>query len=193
MHKIAFSGIPGSGKTSVLGEVRKLLALKYRVEEVPDLKPGSPFDFNQWAGFVGTFYFITTQINEENIRSQGRPDFLLCDRSLLDHWLEWQLSQAERPGHTVAERDALLEKLYRFWMPSYATVFRIRAEARVLKERLAKSSPPNDAAERARRMDDVYTRAIQKDRISVFDIWNQQSIDESTQEAMVHLADMKLI
>ena len=43
MHKIAFSGIPGSGKTSILAEVKKMLSLKSRVEDVPDLQAEQPF------------------------------------------------------------------------------------------------------------------------------------------------------
>jgi len=194
MHKIAFSGIPGSGKTTVLAEVGKLLSLKYRVDEVPDLKPGSPFDYDQRAGFVSMFYFITSQINEENIRSQGRPDFLLCDGSLLDRWLEWRSAKAEKSGNgQAAERGALLESLYRFWMPSYTTVFRIRADAMVLKERGAKAGLQEFAPGHSRQTDELYGQTIQQDRIPAFDIWNHQSIDESAQVAMVHLADMKLI
>ena len=194
MHKIAFSGVPGSGKTSVLAEVKKLLALKYRVEEVPDLKPGSPFDFDQRAGFVSSFYNITSQINEENIHSQGRPDFLLCDGALLDHWLEWRLSQAGKPANGQAvERDSLLEGLVRFWMPSYAMIFRIRADAGALKKRVAKAGLREFNPSHARQAEELYGQIIQQDRLPACDVWNHQSIDESAQEAMVRLAEMKLI
>jgi broad-specificity NMP kinase len=194
MHKIAFSGIPGSGKTSILAEVKKLLSLKYRVEDVPDLKANGPFDFDQKTGFVSQFYFISNQINEENIRAQGHPDFLLCDGSLLDHWLEWQecLGQANGNGQ-AAERSALMECLYRFWLPTYAAVFRLRADAKVLKKRMPKSGMREYALERSQLADERYGRIIQQDRLPAFDVWNQQTIDESAQEVMVHLADMKLI
>jgi hypothetical protein len=194
MHKIAFSGISGSGKTSVLAEVRKLLALKYRVDEVPDLRPGSPFDFDQRAGFTSIFYLLTSQINEENIRSLGRPDFLLCDGSLLDHWLGWRLAQDGKPGNSqAAERGALLEGLYRFWMPTYEAVFHIRADARTLEERGAKAGLRELPAGQIRRAEELYGQAIQQDRLPAFAVWNQQSVDESAQEAMMRLADMKLI
>lgn len=194
MHKIAFSGIPGSGKTSVLAEVKKLLSLKFRVEEVPDLKPGSPFDFDQRSGFVSTFYRITNQINEENIRSLGRPDFLLCDGALLDHWLEWRLAQAEKPGNgQAAERGALLETLYRFWIPSYAVIFRIRADVPALQERGARAGLREFNPERARQSEELYAQVIAQEGLPALDIWNHQSVDESAQEAMVHLADRKLI
>ncbi len=194
MHKIAFSGIPGSGKTSILAEVKKLLSLKYRVEDVPDLKPNSPFDFDQKTGFISQFYFITNQINEENLHSQEHPDFLLCDGSLLDHWLEWRACRAEASaGIPPAGRDALMEALYRFWIPSYTVFFRLRAEAAALKKRKPRAGMREYPLADLPQADENYSRIIQQDQLPSFDIWNHQSIDESTQEAMVRLADMKLI
>ena len=194
MHKIAFAGIAGSGKTSVLAEVKKLLSLKYRIDEVPDLRPGNPFDYDQRTAFVSTFYFVTSQINEENIRAQGRPDFLLCDGSLLDHWLEWRLSSAGTAGNgKVAERNALLEELVRFGMPAYAAIFRIRADAKTLQERAAPGGMREFNPDLARQADELYGQIIRQERLPAFDIWNQQSVDESAQEAMMRLADMKLI
>ena len=194
MHKLAFSGIPGSGKTAILGEVKKLLSLKYRVEEVADLKTNGPFDFNQKADFVSQFYFMTGQVNEENIRAQGHPDFLLCDGSLLDHWLEWQRSLAERPGNgQMAERNALLESLYRFWMPTYSLIFRIRTDAKVLKKRISKAGLREYPLECCQPLDEQYGRIILQDRLEAFDVWNHQTIDESAQEVMTHIADIKLI
>lgn len=194
MHKMAFSGVPGSGKTSVLAEVKKLLALKYRVEEIPDLRLKSPFDFDHKPGFVSQFYFITSQINEENIRAQRRPDFLLCDGSLLDHWLEWQRFLAAKPGNGPAgEKDALLDNLYRFWMPTYTMVFRMRADAKVLKNRLASAGLHEYPQDGSPLLDELYDRIMQHDHVQAFDVWNHQTIDESAQEVMTHIADLKLI
>jgi len=194
MHKMAFSGVSGSGKTSILAEVKKLLALKYRVEEVPDLRQKSPFDFDQKPGFVSQFYFITSQINEENIRAQGHPDFLLCDGSLLDHWLEWQRSLAEKPGNgQTGEKNALLESLYRFWMPTYTVVFRMRADAKVLKKRLSTAGLREYPQDRSPLLEELYGRTMQQDHIQTFDVWNHQTIDESAQEVMTHMTDLKLI
>jgi broad-specificity NMP kinase len=194
MHKLAFSGVPGSGKTSILAEVKKLLALKYRVEEVPDLRLNSPFDFDQKPGFVSQFYFITSQINEENIQAQDHPDFLLCDGSLLDHWLEWQRYLAAKPGNGQAgEKNTLLEGLYRFWMPTYTVIFRMRADAKVLKIRLSTAGLHEYPLDRSAQLDELYSQVIQQDRLQAFDVWNHQTIDESAQEVMTHITDMKLI
>ncbi|MCU0235548.1 MAG: hypothetical protein MUC72_00510 [Acidobacteria bacterium] len=194
MHKIAFSGIPGSGKTSILAEVKKLLSLKYRVEDVPDLRPNGPFDFDHKTDFVSQFYFVTSQINEENIRVEGRPDFLLCDGSLLDHWQEWLGCLAATNGNgQAAARNALMEGLYRFWAPTYAAIFRVRADAKVLLKRELKAGLRECDPERSQQADERYDRVIQQDRLPAYDVWNHQTIDESAQEVMVRLADMKLI
>ncbi len=194
MQKIAFSGIPGSGKTSILAEVKKLLSLKYRVEDVPDLKLNSPLDFDLKAGFVSQFFFVTSQINEENVRSQDHPDFLLCDGSILDYWLEWQRSLAEKSNNgQESGKNTLLENIYRFWLPTYAMVFRIRIDAKVLKKRKSKAGLREYSLDRSQQLDEQYNRMIQQDRVQSFDIWNHQSIDESAQEIMMHLADTKLI
>lgn len=194
MHKIAFSGVPGSGKTSTLAEVKKLLSLKYRVEDVPDLKPNGPFDFDQKTGFVSQFYFITSQINEENLHAQDGPDFLLSDGSLLDHWLEWRefLERANGNGRP-AGADALMEALYRFWLPTYAVVFRLRADAAALKKRKSRAGLREYPLERCQQADERFARLVQEERVPAFDVWNHQSIDESAQDVMVRLAEMKLI
>jgi deoxyadenosine/deoxycytidine kinase len=194
MHKIAFSGIPGSGKTSILAEVKKLLSLKFRVEEVPDLKLNSPFDFDQKAGFVSQFFFISNQINEENIRSLARPDFLLCDGSLLDQWLEWQRCLAEKQSNgQMAEKNALLENLYRFWIPTYAATFRIRVDVKILKKRVPKTGLREYPLDLCPQLDELYSQIIQLDRLRATDIWNHQSVDESAHEVMKQITDLKLI
>ena len=96
MVKIAFSGVPHCGKTSILAEVKKILALKFRVAELEDLSARNPFDIEApKAGFASQFFFMTTQINEENVRSQEHADALLCDRSVLDQWIYWRKSLGE--------------------------------------------------------------------------------------------------
>ena len=194
MHKIAFSGIPGSGKTSIWAEVKKLLALKFRVEEVPDLKLNSPFDFDQKAVFVSQFYFISNQINEENIRCLARPDFLLCDGSVLDSWLEWQRSQIEKKsGGSTAEKNALLENLFRFWIPTYSVTFRIRVDMTILGKRVPKTELREYPLGRCPQLEELYNQIIGQVEIRAIDIWNHQSVDESAQEVMKQLGNLKLI
>jgi deoxyadenosine/deoxycytidine kinase len=194
MLKIAFSGIPGSGKTSILSEVKKILSLKSRVEDVPDLRLSSPFDFNQKAGFISQFFFISNQINEENIRSLNQPDYLLCDCSILDHWLKWQKFLAEKKtGDRSEEKNRLLNDLYQFWIPSYTVIFRIRVDGKELEKRVPKSGLHAHEPGHSQAMDTLYGQIILADRIHALDIWNHQSIDESAQEVLKKIADLKLV
>jgi deoxyadenosine/deoxycytidine kinase len=194
MHKIAFSGIPGSGKTSILNEVKKILSFKSRVEDVPDLRLSSPFDFDQKAGFVSQFFFISNQINEENIRSLNQPDFLVCDCSILDHWLQWQkfLSEKKPNGQTEA-RNILLKNLYEFWVPSYAVIFRIRVDSKKLEKRIPKSGLRAREIGQSQPLEDLYSQIILADKLNALDIWNHQSIDESAQEALKKISELKLL
>ena len=195
MHKIAFSGIPGSGKTSILAEVKKILSLKSRVEDVPDLTLNSPFDFDQKAGFISQFFFISNQINEENIRSLSQPDFLLCDCSLLDHWLEWQKFLGEKKaGGQAEEKNRLLENLYRFWIPSYTVIFRIRVDGKELEKRLAKAGLliPMMRSTHSRRTN-CYGQIIQPTNSTPSISGITKSIDESAQEVLKQIGELKLI
>lgn len=194
MHKIAFSGIPGSGKTSILTEVKKVLSLKSRVEDVPDIRLSSRFDFDQKAGFISQFFFISTQINEENIRSLGQPDYLLCDCSVLDHWLKYQIFLAEKKaGSRTEEKDKLLKSLYHFWVPSYAVTFRIRVDGKELENRLPRSGLRADEADHSQVLDKLYGQIIASDRLHALDIWNHRSIDESAQEVLKKIGELKLL
>jgi deoxyadenosine/deoxycytidine kinase len=193
MHKIAFSGIPGSGKTSILTEVKKILSLKSRVEDVPDLRLSSPFDFDQKAGFISQFFFISNQINEENIRSLNQPDYLLCDCSLLDHWLKWKKFMAEKKANgQMEENNRLLETLYRFRIGSYTVIFRVRIDGKELEKRIPKSGLCDHEHAHSGPIDKLYGQIIQADRINAIDIWNNQSVDESAQEVLKRIADLKL-
>lgn len=194
MHKIAFSGIPGSGKTSILTEVKKILSFKSRVEDVPDIRLSSPFDFDQKAGFISQFFFISNQINEENIRSLNQPDYLLCDCSILDHWLKWQKFLAEKKTNgQIEEKNKLLKNLYQFWVPSYAVIFRIRVDSKELEKRIPKSGLRANEFRHSQPMDELYSQIILADQINAIDIWNHQSIDESAQEVLKKIADLKLL
>ena len=194
MHKIAFSGIPGSGKTSILTEVKKILSFKSRVEDVPDLRLSSPFDFDQKAGFISQFFFISNQINEENIRSLNQPDYLLCDCSILDHWLKWQKFLAEKKTNgQIEEKNKLLKNLYQFWVPSYTVIFRIRVDTKELEKRIPKSELRAHELRHSQPMDELYNQIILANKINAIDIWNHQSIDESAQEVPKKISDLKLI
>jgi deoxyadenosine/deoxycytidine kinase len=194
MHKIAFSGIHGSGKTSILTEVKKVLSLKFRIEDVPDLRLSSRFDFDQKANFISQFFFISNQINEENIRSLSQPAFLLCDCSVLDHWLKCQKFLGEKkPRGQAEEKNGLLQRLYQFWIPTYTVIFRIRVDAKELEARIPKSEWPEKEMEPSHSLDALYGQIILADQIHAIDVWNHKSIDESAQDVLKKLGELKLL
>ena len=87
----------------------------------------------------------------------------------------------------------MLDTLYRFWMPTYTVVFRMRVDAKVLKKRLATAGLHEYPQDRSPQLDELYGRIIQQDRVQAFEVWNHQTIDESAQEVMTHITDLKLI
>ncbi len=194
MHKIAFSGIPGSGKTSILTEVKKILSLKSRIEDVPDLRMSSRFDFDQKTGFISQFFFLSNQINEENIRSLSQPDYLLCDCSVIDHWLKWQKFLAEKkPGSQIEDKNTLLKNLYNFWITTYTVIFRIRVDSKELEKRLPTSGLHAHDIDLSQQMDALFGQIILDNQINAIDIWNQKSIDESAQEILKKISELKLL
>jgi hypothetical protein len=194
MVKIAFSGIPVTGKTSILAEVRKILTLKFRVDEADDVAPANPFDMDQKAGFAAQFYFLTTQINKENIRAMNHPDILLCDRSILDQWVYWKKGVARREANDRLEEETeLLRTIYQFWVRSYSLIFHVRVDPKILKARKEQEHDPTLNLKEMQAMEGMFLETIARDRLKAIDIWNHQSVDESAQEVIDKLADLKLI
>ena len=79
-------------------------------------------------------------------------------------------------------------------MPTYAVIFRIRADAKELKKREPKAGLREyDAGTLPADGRAVRPASSSRTASTAFDIWNHQTIDESAQEVMMHMADMKLI
>lgn len=182
MLKISFSGIPGSGRSSLAEEVRKILALKSKVELIDAINNKNPFDDHQRSSFESQFFYISTQMNEENKRSFSPLDFLLCDQSILDQWVAW-LSIAERlkekGNKRLAERQHLMKTLYNYWIGTYDIIFFIRVSQDLFEQRQAQNrlrqSNGIDYEDRAQ----WYQKAIQQDHQNVIEISNNTSIDEA--------------
>ena len=194
MVKIAFSGIPGTGKTSILAEVKKILALKFHVDAADDIGGTSPFDVDQKASFAAQFYFLTTQINEENIRAISHPDVLLCDRSILDQWVYWKkgIARRETDGN-LEEKTEFLRTIYQFWVRSYSLIFHVRVDSKILNTRKKQEHDSKLSLKEMQVMEEMFLDIIARDRLKAIDIWNHQSVDESAQKVIDRLSDLKLI
>ena len=192
MIKISFSGITGSGKTSLLEEVKKILSLKYRTESVEEISSKNPFDNDQKASFSSQFFYITTQVNEENIHSINPLDYLLCDRSVLDQWIYWKSSIAGKTlSEQLEEKNKILENIYRFWIKTYDLIFLIRLDLKTLDNREYNTEFMKIDAEYIKKREDLYLKTIKEDNLKVFEIWNNNTVDESAHEIMKSISEYK--
>ncbi|MCU0285649.1 MAG: AAA family ATPase [Acidobacteria bacterium] len=192
MIKISFSGISGSGKTSLLQEVKKVLSLKYRVNSIDEINGRNPFDIDKRSSFVSQFFYFSTQMNDENIQAIGMPDFLLCDRSVLDQWVYWKHHKAKKePTQRLTERDELLKHMYRFWIPTYQLVFYIRMDLKALDSRDLDSGFRAVDWEYVKKTEDLFQETIAEDNLNVYEIWNNKSVEESACQIIKIISDYK--
>ncbi|MCP5102672.1 MAG: AAA family ATPase [bacterium] len=192
MIKISFSGISGSGKTSLLNEVKKILALKYKVGSIDEINGKNPFDNDKRSSFVSQFFYVSTQINEENIHSTPPADYLLCDRSVLDQWIYWKNYIAEKEMTTGLEsKNKVLEELYRFWIKTYDLIFLIRMDLKELENREYNSEFRHADPEYIKRTEEIFLETIAADGLKVIEIWNNNSVDESAHQIIKTISEFK--
>ncbi len=192
MLKISFSGAPGCGRSSLSQEVCKILSLRYRVSLIDEISWKNPFDDAQKSSFESQFFFLTTQINEENRLAFSLVDYIVCDQSVLDQWVSW-LSfyerQNEKTQKKLAEHHQLMQSLFKFWVHSYSMHFFIRVSHDVWTKRQAeiKLRQVNglDQPEREKR----FIKTIQEENIPVIEIWNNTTVDETALNIIQHIQD----
>jgi len=183
MIKISFSGISGSGKTSLLEEVKKILSLKYKVSSIDEISLKNPFDADKKSSFVSQFFYTSTQINEENIHAMNNGDFLLCDRSILDQWIYWKSYVSEKEmTPLLEEKHKLLKSMYNFWVKTYDFIFLIRMDLKQFDVREFNKEFRTIDIEYIKNRETMYLDAIKDDKLKIFEIWNNNSIDESAHE-----------
>jgi deoxyadenosine/deoxycytidine kinase len=179
MIKISFSGCIGSGKSSLLTEVKKILSLKEGVESIEDLYKNNPFDTDKKSSFISQFYLLTNHINQENIRAISFSDILLCDGSVLDHWIQWQKHLADiEMNNNIEEKTDILKRLYLFWIKTYDLIFFIRVDPKILENRKEEENITLPGMEYFKDMEALYSRTIQEDNLNVIEVWNNNSVDE---------------
>jgi broad-specificity NMP kinase len=194
MVKIAFSGVPRCGKTSILAEVKKILALKFRVADVEDLTARNPFDVERKAGFVSQFFYMTTQINEENVRSQELADALLCDRSVLDQWVYWRKYLAEQEATALRrDEDALLEHVCGFWAKTYDLIVHVRVDPRVLQQRIDPREARVADPAGVRVLEELLLKSFRDERLRTLEVWNHQTVDECAHRVIREIQDLALL
>lgn len=192
MVKISFSGISGSGKTSLQNEVRKILSLKYRVASVDEINARNPYDADKKSSFVSQFFCISNQMNEENIQAMSPVDYLLCDRSVFDQWVYWKnyLMNKELTSF-LEEKNKLMEHLYRFWIKTYNLIFLIRLDEQYLDSREFNKEFRKVDRDYISKMEKLYLDIAGDDQLKMVEIWNNKSVDESAHEIIETISDFR--
>ena len=194
MLKISFSGVPGCGRSSLVEEVRKILAIKSRVNLIDEISRKNPFDDHLRSHFESQFFYLTTQINEENSHLYSPLDYLLCDQSVIDQWVSWLASYEKKKEETrrnLLEHHRVMQSLFRFWINTYDIMFLIRVSNDVFRER--------QTDERLRKIDGLdqqareklFLRVIAEENIRVVEIWNNTSIDEAALHMIQHIQEFQ--
>ena len=108
--------------------------------------------------------------------------------------MKWQKFLDEKNTRSQAEEKVtLLKNLYYFWIPSYTVIFRIRVDGTELEKRIPKGSLHTHDLDHSQPLDKLYDQVITADRLNTLDIWNHKSIDESAQEVLKKISDLKLL
>jgi deoxyadenosine/deoxycytidine kinase len=192
MIKVSFSGFAGSGKTSLMNEVKKILSLKSKVETTEQLKGKNPFDDDKKSCFASQFFFLSTQINEENTKSILSSDYLLCDQSVLDQWIYWKhyISDKEMNPRLIEKND-LLRNMYRFWIQTYDMIFLVRIDLNELEKREFDNEFRILDLDHIKKTDEIFKSVVEEDNLRVFNNWNNNSIDESAHEIIRVISEYK--
>jgi len=192
MTKISFSGFSGSGKTSLLAEVKKILSLKFKVESIDEIKGKNPFDSDQKSSFISNFFLMSTQINEENIKSMTGSDYLLCDQSVLDEWVNWNSYMPDKEmTPQLEQKHDVLQDLYRLWIQTYDLIFLIRMDLNELEKREFNNEIRIADIEHVKKIDALYKTTIDADNLKVIEIWNNTTIDESAHKIIKLISEFK--
>jgi len=192
MIKISFSGFSGSGKTSLLTEVKKILSLKSRVESIDEVKGKNPFDNDQKSSFISNFFLVSTQINEENIKSMTGADYLLCDQSVLDQWVNWNSYMSDKEMTPQLEQQHnIFKDLYDVWIETYDLIFLIRMDLNEFEKREFNNEIRIADLEHVKQIDALYRTTIDTDNPKVFEIWNNNTIDESAHKILQFITDFR--
>jgi deoxyadenosine/deoxycytidine kinase len=192
MTKISFSGFTGSGKTSLMAEVKKILSLKFKVESIDEIKGKNPFDSDQKSSFISQFFLVSTQINEENIKSMTGSDYLLCDQSVLDQWVNWNSYIPDKEiTPQLEQKHNVFKDLYRLWIQTYDMIFIIRLDLNELEKREFNNEIRIADMEHVKKIDALYKTTIDADNLKVIEIWNNTSIDESAHKIIKLISEFK--
>jgi len=179
MIKVGVIGVPGSGKTTVIEELKKILGIKFNIEILEDISNKSPFDDNKETNFISQFYYFSTQINEENKFAINSPDILICDKTILDQWIYWNKYLIKvGKNEQLNEKDNILKIIYKYWINTYDIIFFMRIDSEVNRLRNDGKNLRDANISNIEESEKLFLKTIKDDSIPVIELWNNKSIDE---------------
>ncbi len=190
--KISISGLPDSGKTVVAQEVKKILGMKRDVEFI-DAFSQNPFDIKQKDDFKSHFFSMTNQVNQENAKLTNNPDLLICDKSILDHYVFWKKkTNNEEENELMQKRDELIEKIFDYWLDSYSIFFYIKRDFKeIINNKYFENE--KDYLDYLKELDNLYRFVFETRKIQFNEIYNNKSIEECAQKTVEILNEKGLI
>jgi len=190
--KISISGLPDSGKSVVAQEVKKILGMKREVEVI-DAFSQNPFDIKQKDDFMSHFFSITNQVNQENAKLTNNLDLLICDKSILDHYVFWKKKvNNEEESELNVKRDELIERIFDYWIDSYNIFFYIKRDFKeIISNKYFENE--NDYLEYLKDLDNLYKFVFESKKIQFNEIYNDKSIEECAQKIVEILNEKGLI
>lgn len=171
-------------------EVKKILALKSKLESIDKIKGKNPFDDDKKSCFISQFFYLSTQINEENIKSIPPLDYLLCDQSVLDQWIYWlnYLSGKEMTPQ-LEEKHNILKSIYRYWIKTYDLIFLIRMDLTELEKREMTNEFRIADLQYITKTEALFKETVEEDKLKIIEIWNNNTIDESAHEIIKAISE----
>ncbi|MCP4214641.1 MAG: AAA family ATPase, partial [bacterium] len=138
------------------------------------------------------FFYVSTQINEENRHAIANSDYLLCDRSVLDQWIYWKSHYTDlEMSPQLQEKNDILRKLYQFWIKTYDLVFFIRMDLNELENREFNSEFRTADKEYIKKMEELFIETIKEDNLKVIEIWNNTTVDEGAHAILKAITEHK--
>jgi deoxyadenosine/deoxycytidine kinase len=180
MLKIGIMGVAGSGKTTLVSELKKIFGIKFNIEILDDISNKSPFDDNNDTNFISQFYYFSTQINEENKRSINNPDILICDKTIFDRWIYWKKYLIKvGENKDLNDKDNILKTIFDYWINTYDLIFFIRVDKEIIKIRNEGNNLRDTDYDDFEDIENLFLKTVKKNNVLIAEIWNNKSVDET--------------
>lgn len=132
--KIAIIGPAGSGKTTILSEIRNEFKDRGKsVKVIEEVARASPWNINEDANFNDQRWIFHQQVLKELEIEYKNPDIILCDRCLIDNLAYFERLNVRHEPFPINEYLQIFE-IVRLWSRKYDHIIRMPLNLDWLKE-----------------------------------------------------------